>query len=85
MNSGQNTTKTAGAPLTHYEEALLKKRKKDDYDKNKRIDMRAKHKMEMARSKKLDERKAAGAGTVMPEVFVSNHMKQQRNFVHYKR
>jgi len=21
----------------------------------------------------------------MPEVFVSNHMKQQRNFVHYKR
>ena len=22
---------------------------------------------------------------LMPEVFVSNHMKQQRNFVHYKR
>jgi len=21
----------------------------------------------------------------MPEVFVSNHMKQQRNYVHYKR
>ena len=28
--------------LTHYKEALLKKRKKDDYEKNKRIDARAK-------------------------------------------
>ena len=41
--------------------------------------------MEQARQKKIAERKAAGAGTIMPEVFVSNHMKQQRNFVHYKR
>lgn len=47
--------------------------------------MRAKHKLEMGRQKKLEERKAAGAGTMTPEVYVSNHMKQQRNFVHYKR
>ena len=39
---------TAGG-LTQYQEALLKKRKKDDYDKNRRIDMRAKHKLEQAR------------------------------------
>lgn len=61
--------------LTQYQEALLKKRKKDDYDKNRRIDMRAKHKLEQARQKKQAEKKAAGAGTVLPEVFVSNRMK----------
>ena len=32
--------------LTQHKEALLKKRKKDDYDKNRRIDARAKQKME---------------------------------------
>lgn len=71
--------------LTQYKEALLKKRKKDDYEKNRRIDARAKQKMEQTRQKKIADRLAAGAGTIMPEVFVSNHMKQQRNFVHYKR
>jgi len=27
----------------------------------------------------------AGGNVLMPEVFVSNQMKQQRNYVHYKR
>ena len=71
--------------LTQYKESLLKKRKKDDFEKNRRIDARAKQKMDQTRQKKIAERLAAGAGTIMPEVFVSNHMKQQRNFVHYKR
>jgi hypothetical protein len=43
--------------------------------------------MQQGRQKKLMEKqKMAGGMTVqMPEVFVSNYMKQQRNFVHYKR
>jgi len=41
--------------------------------------------MNQARSKKSDEKEASGKNILMPEVFVSNHMKQQRNFVHYKR
>ena len=71
--------------LTEYHEALLKKRRRDDIDKKRRVDARAKQKLDQGRQKKLDERKAAGAGIIMPEVFVSNHMKQQRNYVHYKR
>ena len=71
--------------LTHYQEALLKKRRRDDADKAKRIDARAKQKMDQGRQKKIAEKVKQGAGTIMPEVFVSNHMKQQRNFVHYKR
>lgn len=41
--------------------------------------------MDQGRQKKAAEKEAAGANVLMPEVFVSNHMKQQRNFVHYKR
>jgi ribosomal protein L30/L7E len=33
----------------------------------------------------MAEKEKAGANVLMPEVFVSNHMKQQRNYVHYKR
>jgi ribosomal protein L30/L7E len=41
--------------------------------------------MSQARSKKADEAEKAGKNIIMPEVFVSNHMKQQRNYVHYRR
>ena len=71
--------------LTHYQEALLKKRKRDDADQKKRIDARAKQKLDQGRQKKAAEKDAAGGNVLMPEVFVSNHMKQQRNYVHYKR
>ena len=39
------------------------------------------------RQKKLDEKLAIAGGTkvLMPEVYVSNYMKQQRNYVKYKR
>jgi hypothetical protein len=30
-------------------------------------------------------KKAGGVKVLMPEVFTSNNMKQQRNYVHYKR
>ena len=66
---------------------MLKKRKRDDIEKKKRIDTRAKQKMAQGRQKKLDEKlaKAGGVKVLMPEVFVSNYNKQQRNFVKYKR
>jgi len=41
--------------------------------------------LNQARQKKMEENEKAGKNILMPEVFVSNHMKQQRNFVHYKR
>lgn len=43
--------------------------------------------MSQVRQKKADDKvKIAGGTRVMrPEVFASNYMKQQRNFVHYKR
>lgn len=43
--------------------------------------------MAQVRQKKLDEKtkKAGGIKVLMPEVFVSNYMKQQRNYVKYKR
>lgn len=41
--------------------------------------------MDQGRHKKLAEKEAAGKNILMPEIFVSNHMKQQRNYVHYKR
>jgi len=67
--------------------ALLKNRRKDDFDKKKRNDIRAKAKLAVGRTKKQTEKekRAGGAIIKMPEVFVSNQMKQQRNFVHYKR
>ena len=43
--------------------------------------------MAQGRQKKLNEKqqKAGGIKVLMPEVFVSNYMKQQRNYVKYKR
>ena len=38
------------------QEALLKKRKRDDYDKKKRLDAKAKQKMAQGRQKKLMEK-----------------------------
>ena len=37
------------------------------------------------KAKKQAEKDAAGGSVLMPQVFASNHMKQQRNYVHYKR
>ena len=63
--------------LTSYQEALLKKRRRDDDDKKKRVDARAKQKLDQGRQKKIAEKQAKGdKGIVLPEVFVSNHMKQ---------
>jgi hypothetical protein len=33
----------------------------------------------------MADKEFTGKNVLMPEVFVSNHMKQQRNYVHYKR
>ena len=71
--------------LTTHQENLLKKRRRDDIDQRKRIDARAKAKFDSGRKKKMAEKEAAGANILMPEVFVSNQMKQQRNYVKYKR
>ena len=67
------------------QEAILKKRRRDDVEKNKRIDIKAKAIMQLGRKKKMAEKDAAGKNVLMPDVFVSNYMKQQRNYVHYKR
>lgn len=69
------------------QEALLRKRRKDDFEQKKRLDQKAKSKLASGRAKKLSEKekRAGGALIKMPEVFVSNQMKQQRNYVHYKR
>mmetsp|Transcript_78614 Transcript_78614/g.108838 ORF Transcript_78614/g.108838 Transcript_78614/m.108838 type:complete len:226 (-) Transcript_78614:262-939(-) len=67
------------------QEAILRKRRRDDVDKNKRIDIKAKALMQLGRKKKMAEKEAAGKNVLMPDVFVSNYMKQQRNYVHYKR
>jgi large subunit ribosomal protein L7e len=66
---------------------LLKKRRRDDLDKKRRNDTKAKQKMAQVRQKKVDEKIKIAGGTkvLLPEVFASNNMKQQRNFVHYKR
>ena len=66
---------------------MLKKRKRDDVEKQRRLDAKAKQKMMQGRQKKLQEKQkmAGGSSILMPDVFVSNYMKQQRNFVHYKR
>lgn len=68
-------------------EALLKKRKRDDLSKKKSADNRARQKMAQVRQKKLDEKLALAGGVkvIMPEVFISNYNKQQRNYVKYKR
>lgn len=43
--------------------------------------------MALGKSRKREEqlKRAGGAKILMPEVFASCQMKQQRNFVHYKR
>jgi len=72
----------------HYrvtQEALLKKRKRDDENQRKRLDVRAKQRMDRGRKRKMEEKEKAGGKILMPEVFVSNYMKQQRNFVKYRR
>ena len=61
--------------LSHYQEALLKKRKRDDADQRRRIDARAKLKMQQGRQKKEELKEQMGKNILMPEVFVSNHMK----------
>lgn len=71
--------------LNTYQESLLRKRRKDDADHRRRVDARAKQKMNQVREKKQAEKEFTGKNILMPEVFVSNHMKQQRNYVHYKR
>lgn len=67
----ENTSKD----LNVYQESLLKKRKRDDADQRRRVDARAKQKMDQGRQKKLAEKEAAGKNILMPEIFVSNHMK----------
>jgi hypothetical protein len=47
--------------------------------------MRAKSRMERGRKKKMEDKEKTGGKILMPEVFVSNYMKQQRNYVKYKR
>jgi hypothetical protein len=55
----------------------LRKRKKDDLDKAKRLDMKAKAKLMKGRKKKEAEKeKKMGKKVLMPEVFISNYMKQ---------
>ena len=41
--------------------------------------------MDRGRKKKEEDKEMTGAKILMPEVFVSNYMKQQRNFLKYKR
>mmetsp|Transcript_23346 Transcript_23346/g.31259 ORF Transcript_23346/g.31259 Transcript_23346/m.31259 type:complete len:127 (+) Transcript_23346:30-410(+) len=69
------------------QETLLKKRKRDDVVKKRQLNNRAHQKMAQVRQKKLDDKLkiAGGQKVVMPEVYVSNYMKQQRNYVKYKR
>jgi len=63
----------------------LKKRKRDDENQRKRLDVRAKQRMERGRKRKMEEKEKTGKKILMPEVFISNYNKQQRNFVKYKR
>ena len=69
------------------QEALLRKRRRDDVDKKKRLNAKAAQKMQQTRQKKADEKLkvAGGVKVLLPEVFCSNFMKQQGNYVHYKR
>ena len=49
--------------------------------KRKRLDVRAKQRMDRGRKRKMEEKEKTGKKILMPEVFVSNNMKQQRNYV----
>ena len=55
--------------------------------KKKKDNNRARQKMAQVRQKKADEKVAIAGGkkVLLPEVYVSNYMKQQRNYVQYKR
>ncbi len=63
----------------------MKKRKRDDENQRKRLDVRARQKMDRGRKKKQEDKEITGKKILMPEVFISNYNKQQRNFVKYKR
>jgi len=67
---------TPVSELNKYQESLLKKRKRDDFDQKRRNDARAKQKLDQGRQAKEKEKDNAGGNILMPEVFVSNHMKQ---------
>ena len=41
--------------------------------------------MDRGRKKKMEDKEKTGKKILMPEVFISNYMKQQRNFVKYRR
>ena len=41
--------------------------------------------MDRGRKKKMEDKEKTGKKILMPEVFISNYMKTQRNFVKYKR
>ena len=49
------------------------------------MEMRARSRMERGRKRKMEDKEKAGVKILMPEVFVSGYMKQQRNYVKYKR
>ena len=69
------------------QQSLLKKRRRNDLETKRKDNKRAQAKMAQVRQKKADEKLALAGGTkvLMPEVYVSNYMKQQRNYVKYKR
>ena len=67
------------------QDALLKKRKRDDEHHRKRLDVRARQRMDRGRKRKMEEKEKTGKKILMPEVFISNYNKQQRGFVTYKR
>lgn len=41
--------------------------------------------MNRGRKGKMEDKEKTGKKILMPEVFISNYMKQQRNFLKYKR
>ena len=49
------------------------------------MDVRAKQRMDRGRKRKIEEKEKTGKKILMPEVFISNYNKQQRNYVKYKR
>ena len=65
----------------------MRRRKRADEEKKKRLDRKAKLKLQQGRQKKQSEalKRSGGVSVLMPEVFASCNMKQQRNYVHYKR
>lgn len=63
----------------------MKKRKRDDENQRRRLDIRAQQRMDRGRKRKQEEKEKTGKKILMPEVFISSYQKQQRNFVKYKR